>query len=251
MDESLFGKLPPELRNRIFHIVLSRPSRVYIPIESYLDDHYDLNDYVHERDALNLAATCKQIRSECLPVFFAVNEFVLSSNSLDWLSPPSRDSRRRRNTRREVQALRGWIHSLGTSVEHLSEIVVFNYAWAPDDGDGTDAKMVAWIIDRFSGVFQSGNVKGVYLLHIDWTDEKPNRHEVMHLDLALPFGEKEETEALQSLDYQRRKIQDVLVDTETKEDAGEYLEVLEEAIGHVKEMLQYHGRPDLLRKTSE
>jgi hypothetical protein len=65
-------ELPPELRNEIYHLVLRRSRRIVI------------SDSIPEAALL---LTCKQIRSEVRPIFYAINRFSVRDfnyNGLKW-----------------------------------------------------------------------------------------------------------------------------------------------------------------------
>lgn len=88
MDQSHFGRLCPELRNRIYHLVLEEEDPIAISQESAV-----------EAEAA-LLRTCRQIREESELIFYAVNNFSCTIHSIkdkvphltDWLQtgPPQK-----------------------------------------------------------------------------------------------------------------------------------------------------------------
>ncbi|KAK5698217.1 hypothetical protein LTR97_007178 [Elasticomyces elasticus] len=83
--ESPFLRLPPELRNSIYELVLQQPEPVVIcrrgkvwPQSQQLESH-------QPHHAMSLTATCRLIRQECGPLFYNLNSFVmLSRKDVPW-----------------------------------------------------------------------------------------------------------------------------------------------------------------------
>ncbi|KAK5114558.1 hypothetical protein LTR85_010135 [Meristemomyces frigidus] len=67
MDNSPFARLPPELRNRIFDLALTRSNGCRIE----LDQMQNYNQ---------LTRTCRQIRAETHAVFYSQNDFLVGSD---------------------------------------------------------------------------------------------------------------------------------------------------------------------------
>ena len=91
MEHSALARLPGELRNRIWRLVLFQPGGVhllrkkenntFIKIPPSESDHmliprYDPN-YKHY---LSIAQTCSALRKECYATYFATNDFYLKPN---------------------------------------------------------------------------------------------------------------------------------------------------------------------------
>ena len=74
MDSSLLGKLPRELRDGVYVLVLHAPNDIHIYDE---DGQPSLGDALRIHKPLALTTTCKQIRGESLPLFYAVNRLCL------------------------------------------------------------------------------------------------------------------------------------------------------------------------------
>lgn len=83
MDTSPLSRLPPELRNIIYEYVVVHDKPL----------HYVWNIVTHKfhpatpatppsMSLLGLAGTCKKIRAECLPLFYASDTLQLGFNQL-------------------------------------------------------------------------------------------------------------------------------------------------------------------------
>ncbi|KAK5124171.1 hypothetical protein LTR85_001874 [Meristemomyces frigidus] len=76
MDDSPLAKLPAELRNHIYTLVLKRNTPYGVT------SAYNLIDIVLERTGgekhtLGMSATCKALHAECTPFFYAENQFII------------------------------------------------------------------------------------------------------------------------------------------------------------------------------
>lgn len=89
LQNSPFGRLPPELRNKIFAIALSDP----IPLVTHEPDPNSMSAFFsdqcvgrqpiscpHISDALNIVATCQQIRSETSGLLLSLNDICICSH---------------------------------------------------------------------------------------------------------------------------------------------------------------------------
>jgi len=84
VDSSLL-KLPPELRNRIYELVLRRNTPV---IARWCNDSKRFHQITEREDAgifyaLAITTTCKTIRSECRKLFYAFNTFEFQVSAQD------------------------------------------------------------------------------------------------------------------------------------------------------------------------
>ncbi|KAK5131409.1 hypothetical protein LTR08_000945 [Meristemomyces frigidus] len=78
MENSPFGGLSAELRNKIWELVLVDDKEFEIHRGKYA---YSSSDHVLEqRHLLALTATCKQIHHESTPMFYSLNAFRFPSN---------------------------------------------------------------------------------------------------------------------------------------------------------------------------
>ncbi|TKA60485.1 hypothetical protein B0A49_02213 [Cryomyces minteri] len=69
---SPFLKLPPELRNQIYSLLLIRSSPIWVCSWNWI---LRGGQWQAEYQQPPLACVCKQIRDECLPIFYGCNEF--------------------------------------------------------------------------------------------------------------------------------------------------------------------------------
>ena len=74
MEHSRLHKLPGELRNRIYRLALVQGDSFRLhPTETGIFVWHKSKNMAKE--AYNLLSTCKQVRAEALPIFFAENHF--------------------------------------------------------------------------------------------------------------------------------------------------------------------------------
>lgn len=83
-ENSPVAKLPPQLRNSIFGLLLLAPKAVSIDMSSKPEGLPQLpaSDNIQARDALALMVTCKQIRNESAATFYDANEFIIDIREL-------------------------------------------------------------------------------------------------------------------------------------------------------------------------
>jgi hypothetical protein len=89
MENSPFRKIPAELRNQIYHLVLVDKKKIILNLHDERLDSTMMESY-HDRagiSGIRLIETCKEIHSEAAPVFYGANLFVVktelfTSNSL-------------------------------------------------------------------------------------------------------------------------------------------------------------------------
>ncbi|KAI7204232.1 hypothetical protein KC343_g11842 [Hortaea werneckii] len=102
MDASPLSKLPPELRNMVYHEVLRREDPIVLFFNQWDDleeisevrlwnDVYRWKDTLRgrskkiecTRNMMSLTATCKALRQETRDLFFAVNSFTIEVTDLE------------------------------------------------------------------------------------------------------------------------------------------------------------------------
>src|ERR1700761_5090246 len=76
MDQSPFGKLPAELRNRVYEYLLDGGARYHMKA------HYSERGVAELKATLRghplaLAQTCRTAREEYTPLFYSSNEFMI------------------------------------------------------------------------------------------------------------------------------------------------------------------------------
>jgi hypothetical protein len=99
--ECHFFKLPRELRDRIYELVVPNGKHIIVekPYCTVIDRDERIFDRREERFEWNevapLLLTCKQTRSETVQMFYGTNEFVLSDeHPVHWLRARMLDSRK-------------------------------------------------------------------------------------------------------------------------------------------------------------
>lgn len=111
MDASPLNTVPGELRNRIYELVLVKPTSIVFDFGALEDEKFALLD----PNALALTLTCKQIYNESKNVFSSRNHFVLDLDGLDSMHQwPYLEGRLPRVTER----LLGWFNCLN----HLEDL---------------------------------------------------------------------------------------------------------------------------------
>lgn len=75
MDRSILHRLPPELRNQIYALLMPKPQHVTVNLRyrryKYLEEEDD------RTDIYSLARTCKEIHRECMSLYYAANHWNL------------------------------------------------------------------------------------------------------------------------------------------------------------------------------
>jgi hypothetical protein len=84
-DESSFGALPPEIRNRIYWYVSVKPTRIHLAA-AFKKQRYKWHDDATSSKLSgfgvpSIAQTNKQFRRECLGVYYGMNTFVFVYNA--------------------------------------------------------------------------------------------------------------------------------------------------------------------------
>jgi len=77
MEASPLARLPPELRNRIYEFALSQPSPLATTWQPEVKKFTAFPPLAGRPSPLALTTTCRQVRIECLQLFYAVNDIVI------------------------------------------------------------------------------------------------------------------------------------------------------------------------------
>ncbi|KAK5124198.1 hypothetical protein LTR85_001901 [Meristemomyces frigidus] len=114
MDKSSFGKLAPELRNRIYELALSSadPFHLYM---SRTHSRLQQQPKTAQRYPLALAATCRAIRAEATALFYGSNTFIFRA------CPMLSDS--------DHQLLQDFRSQIGEANATALRTVVFDAGW--------------------------------------------------------------------------------------------------------------------------
>lgn len=147
MDASPLNKLPAELRNNIYELALHNPGGIDI-------DVMFANKIITaqaSQQLLALTETCKQIRQESLPLFYATNTFSFATSDLDIATNPLRVGHC-------FASVKKWFHGLGEQKAVVNEVEVYLGGWYPYADNSYNHEFVKMIMD-YQGIFASHSVK--------------------------------------------------------------------------------------------
>lgn len=97
MDKSPLARLAPEIRNRVYGLVLQRPDAIVLTVNGR---DCRISDNASHEWLLALPATCKQLRDETTQMFYAQNTFQLqgqdsgASQLLAWQKAIGKEGRK-------------------------------------------------------------------------------------------------------------------------------------------------------------
>lgn len=245
MDDSPLGKLPPELRNKIFDLILLAPDSIYVDTAGDASDLYGAPQLqpcheVQVRDALALMATCRQIRQESIPTFYGVNKFFIDTSVL----PVDAGTRLYKQWVAEnANVIRGWLHSLGHSATYLRNVRIYVGRYVSIDvGRGAShgprsPALTAWAVDRFRKVFEGTEVDVAVTLVAEWWDPLQPGFVYLDVDVCSPCGMQEQRAVIKGL---QKKLRDARGTSggATLEPALEDLDFYEDQLVQLSEALQ-------------
>ncbi|KAK3617448.1 hypothetical protein LTR56_025275 [Elasticomyces elasticus] len=125
MDDSPLAKLPAEIRNNIIAMVLILDCVVSVMV-SAKSPGVTIGSTVRSavQSAYACIGTCKQLREECGPVFYASNTFVICTMLGPYVATRW-TQKRHPDAAMEVTLMRGgWWYCLGDNVQHLRSTVI-------------------------------------------------------------------------------------------------------------------------------
>jgi hypothetical protein len=192
MDDSLLGKLPGELRNRIYEIAILQPDGV---MRLNLSDDIPKSDYDYPEDmaiaqtTLRLASTCQAIRSEVLSLFYASHHFTFNLSSFD--SKRKFFIERADSLKNDVRRLCGRLASIGTA--HLAslkpvKVDLANSKIFTPDQRYVVSYMIRTVLQELDNIHREIGAQFVMRIKLHWSrmplpsEERGQRT----LDLALP-----------------------------------------------------------------
>lgn len=221
MDASPLAKLPPEIRNATFELVLLVPTGITIDLEFWRSDLPELTNNESEvRAALALMTTCRQIRQEALSTFYGANEFIIDMTDL---LDEDDHARSRKTVKIRAYLLRGWLQSLGEGARFLRHLVIdLGISKSMFYGTDTNPGFTAEIMNRFEKVTRGTGVKLMFrLVYFWWRGEDEPR---LSLGFSSPFGEPEHRTVLQEVERIRNEEEKVEYDPESLEKTLQKLE---------------------------
>lgn len=113
MDPSPLRKLPAELREYIYELALHVSFPIVLSPEHLSEPEISLlrcNDQRIILDRLTVTQTCRDIRSEALPLFYSTNNFVFYTKEVSGEDPTQEARTAREN---EMKQCRRWLESIG------------------------------------------------------------------------------------------------------------------------------------------
>ncbi|KAF2168245.1 hypothetical protein M409DRAFT_21683 [Zasmidium cellare ATCC 36951] len=108
MDRSPLNKLPAELRDLIYHFALVRNCPIVLYI-SKREHKVRIRKESEKKHVMGLSSTCKQIRTESLPIFYKGNHFKIAPTENQLLESPESS----------VTPILAWKMRLGASISCL------------------------------------------------------------------------------------------------------------------------------------
>lgn len=109
MEHSPFASLPAEIRNQIYSMALLSPQKMILDFE-FLEEHSHLR-IGGPRHLLALTETCRQIRSEILPLFYSNRDFVVLNGNLKWTADTKNVKSAR--SKEPLRLFRDWLRTIG------------------------------------------------------------------------------------------------------------------------------------------
>lgn len=164
MDHSPLGHLPEELRLAIYEYVLVEPEEVRVVMPA------DGRPLIASPSKLGLTATCKEIRSKCLPIFYSLNRFYFHTACHDDLIKPGWDD-----------ALNAWLEAIGDAnrrrLRHVGLDVGSWHSLRATKMWGTACDF----LDRFWS-YQQTNI--LFKVTLGWTRYTKFKHVWLCLDMS-------------------------------------------------------------------
>ncbi|KAK4546324.1 hypothetical protein LTR36_002001 [Oleoguttula mirabilis] len=236
MDASPLGRLPPELRHIVFNLVLLTPKLIDVgmttPIYG-LSGPFFGSGMPPAQDVLALTATCKQMRSEIIPVFYSANEFVINVSAL---AEETCENAIMEMVKSQALLLRGWLQSLGQNASCLRKVIIHAGAWETVFLDAlASSALTAWAVDLLNTVFDGTMVKTTFRSSVRYGD-RDDCH-IMPVLLCPPYNLQQQQAMAKAIEARRQRewdIQDDYNKTDVRRsivqldaDKGELLQLFE------------------------
>lgn len=169
MNSSTLSRLPPELRERIFELVVDLPRPLTIQLST---SNLQLSQ-PKDSSLLALAQTCSQLRHESLPIFFRSNTFVLHIDNT------RTGDRSCRCGPTWLSNLHRWLHTISPPTRRLLGDVDIQLE-VLDINDCRTAERAWSDVESAWGLFDRGVRLSLSLKIIDYFQER-------HAELKLPL----------------------------------------------------------------
>jgi hypothetical protein len=119
---SFLKRLPAEVRNTIYELVLTSNDPIYVFIAR--PGRFPVPGY-DDRVSLAITKTCKQIRSEALPIYFRRNSFMIpDAGRRKWCR---KEKRTLTTTECGLQELHDFLHGIGPTARLSLASLRFDY----------------------------------------------------------------------------------------------------------------------------
>lgn len=130
MERSPFAILPAEIRNYIYHLTLRDTETLILDFE--VPDRHGRYLVFGQRHLLALTETCRQIRSESLPLFYGINDFFVVVGDLKWTAKIKNKTSAHR--KEPLWLFQNWLRTIGFESARCIRAVEMNaFAW-PEEG---------------------------------------------------------------------------------------------------------------------
>lgn len=157
METSPFGKLPGELRNRIYHFFFATqlPSTVQLDIRDAASGPRLKLPLTKTRSALALTATSRQLRAETLAIFWSSAPFRIVTDTLSIFSAPNDDipavlplNRAHHINQDRAHALATWLQRSGIAYfAHIAQPIELDLGtWNPQINSPLDQAQEARVL---------------------------------------------------------------------------------------------------------
>ncbi|KAK4546325.1 hypothetical protein LTR36_002002 [Oleoguttula mirabilis] len=232
MDASPLTKLPPELRNNIFELVVVLYRQILIDVESG-EQQITSENQAEIQDAFALVANMQADPCGMLADILR-NAFWVDAGALDHVALSPRDPTGRRDDEYHEKAktratvLSGWLRSLGPGATHIRSVDIYVGRWCTHSSAASTPKLTAWIIDHFKGMFTAANTSTKLIFEISWS----NHQSVVRVEISLPLGDSDQHVVDQDLE----RAQDYLLASADGEKQRELSKELNACKDDVREM---------------
>lgn len=159
------NKLPGELRNRIYRFVLVLSDDIRLELDTPRDFRTSAVRYGANL-ALPLLATCKQIRAEALPIFFAENRFEFGA----YMFLPRDEESAVRQAWDSRFHIAGWLFMIGVSAQHIKCPIINLGRWyLPDVGHDQPTEFLLEVMKKFKAICKITRCVVSWKLQVVWT----------------------------------------------------------------------------------
>lgn len=242
MDASALARLPPELMNFIYELVLHQRK----PIELFTRVcRGGLERNQQELHLLAVTETCKQMRRESLSIFYGTNTFTMTSGRLRYVDLVLRHQDfatecPQRVADSYVRATHTWMASLGQAATHVRAVSFDLGTWYldPDDTDAISAEVVAAACTKFGVISRGLKIKPTIIFAIDRALLEEEFEESLCLEISFDDIGSAQATAMRQLSDLKSRMEEDLDIWEEEEEEEEELESMQAEITRFFDILQ-------------